>query len=108
MDGISISLDFTQSAEDLEQPLCRRTAHSDLLDILMRFLQDQSDMCGTLRGFKMMRLKCIQAGNVVTQEAIRSLLPVWPFSRGISKYHDNSEKKKTFTGQKDLPLKTGK
>lgn len=43
-----------------------RKTHSDLLDIAM-FLQDQLDKYGMFLENKMMHLKCIQDGHVVTQ-----------------------------------------
>ncbi|KAG1941675.1 hypothetical protein F2P79_016065 [Pimephales promelas] len=55
--------------------LFRRKEHSDLLDIAV-FFQDQLNRYGMLHGYKMMHLKCIQAGYVVTQETIRQLLKI--------------------------------
>lgn len=74
IDGITISLS-TLRRHLGTLPLFRRKAHSDLLDIAM-FLQVQLDMYGMLHGYKMMHLKCIQAGYVVTQETIRRLLKI--------------------------------
>ncbi|XP_039665194.1 uncharacterized protein LOC120564368 [Perca fluviatilis] len=55
--------------------LFRRKAHSDLLDIVV-FLQDQLNRYGMLHSYKMMHLKCVQAGYVVTQETTRQCLKI--------------------------------
>ena len=60
IDGITISLS-TLRRHLRTLRLFRRKAHSDLLDVAM-FLQDQLDIYGMLHGYKMMHLKCIQAG----------------------------------------------
>ncbi|KAF7646069.1 hypothetical protein LDENG_00194140 [Lucifuga dentata] len=58
IDGIIISLStFHRHLKSL----FRRKAHSDLLDVAV-FLQDQLSQYGMLHGYKMMYLKCIQAG----------------------------------------------
>ena len=41
---------------------------------MARFLQEQLNQYGMLHGYKLMHLKCIQAGLVVTQTTIRHLL----------------------------------
>ena len=53
--------------------LFRRKAQSDLLQVAL-FLQEQFNQYGMLHGYKLMHLKCIQAGLVVTQTTIRHLL----------------------------------
>lgn len=53
----------------------RRKAHSDVLEVAM-FLQDQLYRYGMFHGHKIMHLKCIQDGYVVTQDTIRRLLKI--------------------------------
>ena len=53
--------------------LLRRKTQSDLLQVAL-FLQEQFNQYGMLHGYKLMHLKCIQAGLVVTQTTIRHLL----------------------------------
>ncbi|KAL7388625.1 hypothetical protein ABVT39_017857 [Epinephelus coioides] len=65
VDGVIISLStLCRHLKTLR--LFRRKAHSDLLDIAV-ILRNQLDTYGKLHGYKMMHLKCIQAGYVVTQ-----------------------------------------
>ncbi|KAF7651773.1 hypothetical protein LDENG_00105740 [Lucifuga dentata] len=60
IDGIVISLStLRRHLKSLH--LFRRKGRSDLLDIAV-FLQDQLSRYGMLHGYKMMHLKCIQAG----------------------------------------------
>ena len=65
IDGIMITLSTLRRHLRTLQ-LFRRKAHSDLLDVAL-FLQDQLDRYGMLHGYKIVHLKCIQAGHVVTQ-----------------------------------------
>ena len=67
-EGINISIAQTKSLG-----LLRRKAQSDLLQVAL-FLQEQLNQYGMLHGYKLMHLKCIQAGLVVTQTTIRHLL----------------------------------
>lgn len=55
--------------------LFRRKAHSDLLEVAL-FLQEQLNQYGMLHGYKIMHLKCIQAGFVVSQRTIGHLLKI--------------------------------
>ena len=59
-EGINISIAQTKSLG-----LLRRKAESDLLQVAL-FLQEQLNQYGMLHGYKLMHLKCIQAGLVVT------------------------------------------
>ncbi len=86
IDGISISLS-TLRRHLRTLRLFRRKVHSDLLDIAM-FLQDQLDIYGMLHGYKMMHLKCIHSGYVVTQETIRRLLKILDL-HGVQLRHRN-------------------
>ncbi len=48
---------------------------TDLLEIAL-FLMNELDRYGKLHGYKLLHLKCIQAGFVVSQSVIRHLLGV--------------------------------
>ena len=74
IDGICISLS-TLRRHLSSLRWFRRKDHSDLLDVAV-FIQDQLNEYGMLHGYKMMHLKCIQSGYVVTQETIRHLLKI--------------------------------
>ncbi|KAM7382146.1 hypothetical protein PAMA_012828 [Pampus argenteus] len=93
IDGITISLStLRRHLKTLR--LFRRKAHSDLIDIAM-FLQDQLDIYGMLHGYKMMHLKCIQAGYVVTQETIRRLLKILD-PHGVQLRHRNRLRRRMY------------
>lgn len=74
VDGIIISLSTLRRYLRTLR-LFRRKAPSDILDVAT-FLQDQLARYGMLHGYKLMHMKCIQAGYVVTQETIRRLLKI--------------------------------
>ncbi|XP_053302891.1 uncharacterized protein LOC128461802 [Pleuronectes platessa] len=74
IDGVCISLS-TLRRHLSSLRLFRRKDYSDLLDVAV-FLQDQLSEYGMLHGYKMMHLKSIQVGYVVTQETIRHLLKI--------------------------------
>lgn len=55
--------------------LYRRLHFSNIVDVAL-FLTDEIHKSGKLFGYRMMHLKCIQNGFVVTQETIRQLLHI--------------------------------
>jgi hypothetical protein len=55
--------------------LFRRVHYSDTVEVAM-FLMDEVQKAGQFLGYKMMHLKCIQNGYVVTQETVRELLHI--------------------------------
>ena len=73
-DGIKISLS-TLRRHLKALGLFRWKAQSDVLDVAL-FLQEQLNKHGMLHGYKLMHLKCIQSGLVVTQRTVRHLLKI--------------------------------
>ncbi|KAK7944642.1 hypothetical protein WMY93_000370 [Mugilogobius chulae] len=73
-DGYNMSLStLRRRLSDLG--LFRRTAHTDLLDVAV-FIQEQLEHYGMLHGYRLMHLRCIQAGLVVPQHTVRHLIGI--------------------------------
>ncbi|XP_060595300.1 uncharacterized protein LOC132749519 [Ruditapes philippinarum] len=53
--------------------LYRRVHFSDIIEVAL-FVMNEMQQSGMLHGYKMMHLKCLQNGYVVTQQTIRELL----------------------------------
>ena len=60
---------------DVSCPVHNCFVESDLLDVAL-FLMGQVEKSGELHGYKMMHLKCIQSGFVVSQDNVRLLLHI--------------------------------
>ena len=72
--GIIISLrTLRRSLKSMN--LYRRKFKSDIVDVAV-FVESQLQKHGQLHGYKLMHLKCIQNGLVVTQDTVRHLLHV--------------------------------
>ena len=57
------------------QNLSRRKNKTNILEVAM-FIQEEVEKSGQLHGYKLMHLKCIHRGYVVTQETVRLLLHI--------------------------------
>ena len=57
------------------QNLSRRKNKTNILEVAM-FIQEEVEKSGQLHGYKLMHLKCIHKGYVVTQETVRLLLHI--------------------------------
>ena len=74
LNGITLSL---RSLERLlrRYGLYRKKNRSDIMDVAL-FITDQVENSGQLHGYRMMHLKCLQAGLCVQQETVLSLLHI--------------------------------